>query len=180
MDNESMLKSAHSFGFTLIELLITISIMAILSTIAFVNFKDFAQEEVSNRAVGQVQTSFREAQSNASANVLCGNQAGVNWAVNFQTDKTTVNLACGTNNITQKSLHLENVQVTSIDGDSPNCSSVSLPLIITFAPLSSQITMTGSDDCIARSKTVTLTLTNTKTSAPKTISISKGGAIDVQ
>lgn len=182
-------------GFTLIELLVVISIISIMSVVAFVNFKDFTQDQILNKAVGQVQTYLRLAQANATAGVVCNNLGGADWRINLKPSRTEVDLECSTDNFqntqTVKTLTLENIRVDSVKGSACTSSS-SPPLYITYAKLSGSIKIIGNDPtgCINLSSTVLVNLKrtigevcsglNSPNSCFKNFTISKGGAIDAQ
>lgn len=165
-------------AFTLIELLVVIAIIGILGIGVFVNFKDFAQEQFLNRAISDIQTLIREAQANSTTSLLCKDQSGVDWAVNFQTNREKIDLICGAN-ISVKTLSLVNIQVQSIKG-SACLSGGDLPLTITFSKLSGRVKFEGSDTCINSSKTVLINLKNLKTNNIKGFTVSRGGATDAK
>ena len=168
-------------GFTLVELLIVISIMALLGVVAYANFKDFAQDQVVNKAIGQIQTAFRLAQANATSGVTCLGLGGADWSVKIRTDGINVDLICGSSNSVIQTTILENVEVGSVEGSgcTPH-STFALPLTITYSKLSGSVAIDGSDNCIDNSSTVSVNLRNLRTSSTKTFTISKGGAINVQ
>lgn len=168
-------------GFTLVELLVVISIMAILGVVAFVNFKDFAQDQVVNKAIGQIQTSLRLAQANATSSVTCLGLGGADWSVQIRPDGTNVDLICGPSNAVIQTTILENVEVDPIEGSACSPGSThSLPLTVTYTKLSGTVKIDGSDNCIDDSSTVKVTVRNMRTDKTKTFTISKGGAINVQ
>jgi len=178
-----MLKSAHSPGYTLIELLITISIMAILSTIAFVNFKDFAQEGVLNRAVGQVQTLLRLAQTNATTGLKCNDSPAESWMIEFETNQTEIQLKCKSSSIDKQALE-GGVTVDAILTGSV-CSDRSLPnntMSVVYSNLSGKIDFVWNkgkqDPCIADVSSIKITLKGKNSS--KSLTVFKGGAIDIQ
>ncbi|MBI2018653.1 prepilin-type N-terminal cleavage/methylation domain-containing protein [Candidatus Daviesbacteria bacterium] len=168
-------------GFTLVELLVVISIMALLGVVAYANFKDFAQDQVVNKAIGQIQTAFRLAQANATSGVTCLDLGGADWSVQIRTDGTNVDLICGSSNSVVQTTILENVEVDSVGGSACAPGSTSaLPLTVTYSKLSGTVKIDGSDNCIDNSATVSVNFKNLKTSNTKTFTISKGGAINVQ
>ena len=189
----------RSSGFTLIELLVVVSIMGILSVLAFVNFKDFTQTQQLNKAVGEIQTFLRVAQTNATSSTLCTNRGGsiggVSWTVRINSDKKSMDIYCGTNsscsaNTCYKTLTLQNVKVDSIKASACDTSTfLTLPVKFTYAALSGAIVFTDSStdssgstsnaSCLSTSQTITFKLTNSANFA-KSFSISKGGAIDVR
>lgn len=159
-------------GFTLVELLVVMSIIALLGIFGFANFKRLAQSQVVNKAVIQVQTALREAQSNATAGVLC---AGT-WSVKLNT--TGVDLKCDST----KTYVLENAQISSITCSSGT--SLTLPVTISFTPLSGLLSFSGTsgtDVCLSSTPSLIVKLVNVKDSSLfKTVTINKGGGISVQ
>jgi len=166
-------------GFTLVELLVVISIISILSVIIAVNFKDFSQDELSKKAISEIQTYLRTAQANATTSPLCDKASGVDWGVNFKTDKQRIELVCGPTNTIIKTLILDNLQLDSIEGSSCTVPK-NLPLIVSFTALTGAVRIIGSDPCIGKSSKVTLNIKNLKSKEIKSFSISSGGAIDVE
>ena len=176
-------KTANSSGFTLIELLVVMTIVAILGVGAFVNFKDFTQNQTLKKSLSQVQSLLRLAQANSTANVLCQTQSGVDWTVYFKTDKVNIDLICGPSHTLIKTAVLEGVQVNSVKGSA--CSSeTSLPLQVTYSKLPHKVNFDSvdgnSDACLERSSSVLVNFKNLKTQEVKGFTISKGGAIDAQ
>lgn len=177
----------RSKGFTLVELLIVISIIALLSIVAYANFKDLAQEQVINKAIGEIQTVLRLAQTNATSSLLCqdpelevANRASVDWSARIGTDQ--VDLICGPNDFPVQITTLQNVSVNSIGGSA--CPSTSPtydpPLNITYSKLSGAVKITSSVSCITTSSTVSVNVKNTKTGNSIPFTISSGGAINVE
>ena len=172
-------------GFTLIELLVVLTIMAVLSIIVFVNFKTFSQDQILNKALGQIQSFLREAQSNATASLACGGSGGVSWAVKFSADKVNLELVCGSSDSVKKTLTLDNVDVYSLQcspsSTDSTCPPVGAtfnpPLTISFAPLYGNV---GFSACSASTLTLKVALRNLKNNNYKCFTVSKGGAIDVQ
>lgn len=172
-------------GFTLVELMVVIAITAILGVVAFVNFKDFAQDQILTKAQGQIQTYLRLAQANATAGVICNNQGGVSWSAKFDVNK--VKLSCGTSASEQKTQDFEGVEVISIQCSPasnascpPDGLTFSPPLTVSFAPLNGNLSFTDGDACITSASTMMIVLRNQKNDAKKCFTISKGGAIDAQ
>jgi len=90
----------RSVGFTLIELLIVLSIISILTIVGVVNFKDYAQDQVTIKATGQIQSLLRTAQRNSSSSVKCTDtEPAVSWLVDFKdatsdSNHRTITLSC--------------------------------------------------------------------------------------
>lgn len=169
-------------GYTLIELLVVISIIGILSMVVFVNFKGFSQDQVLNKGILQIQNALRFAQTNATTGVLCGSSGGTSWSTEFELDETTINILCEASATSQKTFTLENVVIDAIKASSCNTNS-SPPFIVTYSPILGTVNFgkPGDDDCLTtNSLTVAFTLKNPKSGNIKTLTISKGGATDVQ
>lgn len=161
----------RSAGFTLIELLVVISVMSIFGVLALVNFKDFSSEQVAGKAAGQIQSILRLAQSNATASVLCETEGGVSWIVNFVDDRN-IKLTCGPNNKEKQTLSLENASIKKIE-----CSVVK----ISYSPLFGNLTFSGDETCIKNASQIVIEVDNLiKPGNPKSLTISKGGGIDVK
>lgn len=159
----------RSAGFTLIELLVVISVMSIFGIVAFVNFKDFSSDQVINKALGQIQTMLRLAQSNATSSVICETEGGVSWTVNFR-DETHIELLCGPDNKVKQPLVLENAAIVGL-----KCS------VVSYSPLFGNLTFSGDETCIKNASQIVIYVDNSlKPGNPKSLTISKGGSIDVK
>lgn len=173
-------------GYTLIELLVVIFIIGILSVAVFVNFKDFAQDQILNKAVGQIQTHLRLAQANATAGVLCQGQGGADWTVVFQANQKNLDLTCDASGVVIKTLSLEGVQIDSVRSSTctASCSNAScLPLSVNYAKLDGSVRITSTADqttCLSTSNQILIVVKNLNTNNVKSFTISKGGAIDAQ
>lgn len=169
-------------GFTLIELLVVISIIAVLSIVGFVNFKGFSQDQVTDKAVGQIQTYLRLAQSNATSQTLCNGQGAASWSLKFLTDAKTIELHCDPNDYLKNTYILENASFT-ITG-AANCP-ISLPAILSYSSGAGTPNLSAgnptTDTCL-KSPTITFAVLNTKNPAalPRAFGVSKGGAINVK
>lgn len=173
-------------GYTLIELLVVISIIGILSVVVFVNFQGFSQDQALAKGILQIQNALRFAQSNATAGVLCGTTGGAAWSAQFESDKTTINILCEKSTANQKTFSLEGVNLDSIKASECNANT-NPPFAVTYAAISGNVSFgkAGDDVCLTtNSPKVTFTLKNPKNSGTnsntKPLTISKGGAIDVQ
>lgn len=161
-------------GYTLIELLVVISIIGILSVVAFVNIKDFSSAQALKKAAGEVQSLLRLAQANASSSTLCNNVGGVSWTVKFNTD-STVQIKCGPADYPIKTLTLQ----TGITIESPiktNCD-LTLPVTIVYSALKGVPTIPGST-CWSGADVI-IKLVNPK-SEFKRLFFTSGGAINVE
>lgn len=181
-------------GYTLIELLVVISIIGILSVAVFVNFQGFSQDQVLSKGLLQMQNALRFAQSNATSGALCwtdpndhtkGNFGGTAWSAEFESD--TVKILCDKSTNSQKTFTLEGVTVGSIKASGCGNTNISLPFKVTYASINGNVSFgkAGDDVCLTtNSSKITFTLKNPKNNDPnsntKPLTISKGGAIDVQ
>lgn len=176
-------QSVKCNGYTLVELLIVIAIISILGVVVFINARTFAQDQVLNRSLGEVQSALRLAQTNATSGLVCIDsenvaQGGVWWSVQFS-DKTKALIYCEKSNQSQKTFQLDNVEIVSIKGSS--CAQdASLPVTVTYSALYGVLTFSALDPCIGTSNTLTFTFKNLKNGNVKGFNLSKGGAIDVQ
>lgn len=166
-------------GFTLVELLVVITIIGLLGIVAYVNFKDLAQDQVIKKVIGEIQTDLRLAQSNATASLLCNGEASVDWKVNIRSDRVNVDVTCGPSDFLVKTTTLVGARVKSVWGSDCPSPTETLPLTVTYEKLSGVATIDGSLLCIDTSSTVKVTVENTKTNATIPFIISKGGAINV-
>lgn len=170
-----------NLGYTLLELLLVISITSLLSLIGFVNYKNFSSDQIVLKAVADIQNILRLTQSNATSQTFCADNVNTGpWKAVI--NESNIIITCGPQNITQKTLTLENSEVSSIKGLS--CPSDSgLPFSVIYqrgvGSLTFSDTPPSSDLCLD-SNSWTITITNSKdTSKTKIFTISKGGAIDV-
>lgn len=184
-----------SAGFTLIELLVVISIIALMTVIGAVNFKDLAANQVAEKGAGQVQTMLRLAQSNATTLTLCDNKPATSWFVKFIDDNNTykLELHClgkdSSGNI-QESIPriytLENAVISvKCSDDSTSCSPNSptnLPFKVSFSPLYGQATFAGDELCISSPLTskMKIVVKHASKEKYKCVNISKTGVVDVQ
>lgn len=168
-------------GYTLIEILVVISLIALISTFVFVNFRGNNKEQLLNKTINQIQSSLKLAQNNASAGVLCGNQiAGSGWSVNFP-DNKSLQLICDKDPDVS---HIKTIQFDRTIISSLKCSSdISLPppLTVSYSSLSGLLTFSPQNSCLSQTSEVQITLQNDKDATiSKTFKISKGGAVNVQ
>lgn len=166
-------------GYTLIELLIVMLIMSIIGVIGYVSYKQFAANQVTNKAVGQVQTLLRLAQTNATTYTMCSDNTTVvgPWSLVFNQNKTSIDLVCGTS---RKTYTLENAQIDEIRG--LNCGGSVIPLTVTYSNGVGAMTFVSqeaSSPCLA-SVSWTFTISNTKNNSTKSFKLSQGGAINVE
>lgn len=180
-------QTTNPLGYTLIELLVVITVMGILALVIFSGSRSFAEDQESKKTVQDIQNFLRLAQSNATSVVKCGNLAGANWIVDFNTDKKTATLFCKTSSTTQiQKSRLEfssNLTVQSISTGSCVALYPTYPVSIVYSPLFGK-----AEFLVARGITslecsisapLTITLINSKNSQTKQIIIDKGGGINI-
>lgn len=159
-------------GFTVIEILVVISIVAIVGTVTLANFRSFGTSKELENASFDIQSILRVAQTNATTNLKCNNQATLNWITEFSADKKTINLKCQNSSGISgaiKTLSLgNNLQIINI-------STCSFPVSFNFAPLYG----TFSSPCDPNSN-MQIVLKNSKTGETKNLMVEKGGRIYVQ
>lgn len=180
-------------GFTLIELVIVISISALLSIVAIVQFRNFKADEGIKKAANELQSFIRIAQTNATTRLNCVGTtdsgpvtlSGTNWYILLETDQKTVKLKCSTltpSMSVQKTLTLENnIRIDSVDGVSP-CHSLfpGNQISIVFEPLYGSVSFIDpSASCIPNGNILSITLQDSVTSARRNVIINKGGVINV-
>ena len=172
----------RSSGFTLIELLVVISIIGILSVMGYANYRDFAANQIAKKAVGQIQTYLRLAQSNATTSTLCNGEGATSWSLKFA-DPSNIELHCNSSSAL-KTLNLENATV-AITGEG-NCT-IDIPVILSYKVgsgaqnFSVDNTNTTLSSCLG-SSTFTFKVTNIKnpSASPVPFNITKGVEIDVK
>lgn len=166
-------------GYTLIELLVVISIISIMTVVGFVNFKDFSSDQITVKAIGQIQSVLRVAQSNATSSVLCGSNGGASWSVIIDNaSPSTLTLACGSANSTQRVYALENAQIIQILG--AGCGGLGAPITFTYSSGMGALRVSPTNSCWDQAPSIVFTLRNMKNNTNKTFSVSKGGATNVQ
>lgn len=163
-------------GFTLVELLVVISIIVIFGIMAFANFKDFSQEQVTNKALGQIKTLLHLAQSNATTSTTCEGEGGVSWAVNF-VDSSNIQLICGPQSKVQQTLSLENATIVAIKCSAEGVS-FNPPVKVSYSPLSGNLTFFADAQCVKSASLLYISVDSLQRSGnPKSLIISKGGVI---
>lgn len=182
-------------GFTLIELMVVISILALLAVGFFVNFKSFGEDAALKNTASDIQSALRLAQSNATTGVKCGNNGGASWYIQFN-GRSTFNLRCSTQGdfdppVRKWSIPLP-VYISEINGIRPTpCSSSFTPLgtiavgiYANFSYLGGKANFIDRDltkDCLGKSTTMVIKLKKSSDEgALKTVTLDKGGSVDVQ
>lgn len=161
-----------SKGFTLIELLVVMAIMAVVGFFTLANYKSFGEDQNLKNAVLDVVSLLRQAQTNATTNVIC---EGGSWQGLFLSS-TSVRLKCSNSSNGQRDLLLNknnsNISISLSSGDF--CALTTVPSTINFAALSGDIYFNSYPNCAS----LTINLTNGNSS--RSLKIDKGGRIDAQ
>ncbi|MDD5147255.1 MAG: prepilin-type N-terminal cleavage/methylation domain-containing protein [Candidatus Daviesbacteria bacterium] len=168
-----MRKSAQ--GFTLIELLVVIAITAVIGIYTLINSRSFGEDQNLKNASLDIQSLLRQAQTNATANVICNTGYSATWQVEFA-NLVTINLKCmepASSSILKKTLQLDanNVLKPPITGTGSNCPTLP-PFTISFDSLTGKVGF-GDPGCTS----LTITLQNSKTGSTKSFTIEQGGRI---
>ena len=177
----------RSAGFTLIELLVVISIIGILSVMGYANYKDFAANQVGVKAVRELQTYLRLAQSNATTSTVCNGQGAISWSLKF-VDSSKIELHCSkqiepTDNKIS-TLILENATLLITGDNICPAGGIGFPVTLTYLTGVGTQSLTSSDINVIQtckdSPTFIFTITNLKNGKTQIFKITKGGAIDVR
>lgn len=164
-----------SAGFTLVELMVVISIMAILTVVAYINVGSFRQDQELVTMTADLQNFIRLAQTNATTNLQCEGSPGADWIVEFKKEFSVIALKCSLSETDIKIMpHKDNIIIKSIQ-DSENC----FPTRIRFSPLFGMVAFeTDSLGCFNSDiQTLSLEIFNETNMTSKTIVINKGGSI---
>lgn len=173
----------RSAGYTLIELLIVISIIALMSIMGFVAFKNFASNQILVKAKGQIQSLLKLAQSNATSSTLCGTQGATSWSLKFNTisNSTSIELRCDPGNFLPRPAYaLENAKIDQIKGT--GCAAaLSFPVTFNYKVGVGTLTIDPPETCLSNASSIDIKLSNINNSSmTDTLKMSKGGAVDVQ
>lgn len=160
-----------SAGYTLIELLVVITIMAILALIGFFNLNNFSKSQITVKAVGQVQSLLRLAQSNATSSTNCNNQGATSWSV--VADATNLKLRCNPGDYLHRTYTLENSRIEGIQY-------LSFPATFTYAIGSGALSIGGCSGSCATAASITFTIKNLINNELKSFNLSKGGAVNAR
>lgn len=175
-------------GFTLIELLVVLAIMGIVGITAFLNIGTFREDANLKSVTSDLQSYLRLAQANATTGVKCGETGGVSWFLVIK-DRNTIQLRCQTQRSDDPSIREWTIkspaQIDSIEGIGTLSCSFAIttnPVTVTFSYLEGQATFSYSAEaCISNSTGIRVkVIRNTGSTILKTVTISKGGSIDVQ
>lgn len=175
----------HSAGYTLIELLIVISIIAVLSSVGFINYNKISADQVSVKAKGQIQSLLRLAQSNASSSTLCNGQGATFWYLDFSNNNIDIYLRCDTASAVpaySRKYSLEGgAQIESIKGSS-QCGETPITSVKYAASTGAfSFSASGVSPACLSSDSLTFTIKNSKNSGTvsQSFKMSRGGAINV-
>lgn len=152
----------RSAGFTLVELLVVISIIGILSVIAFANFKEFSSAQALKKAAGDVQSFLRLAQSNATSSTLCGSSSGVDWTVTLNANSVVISCPSNPN---YKTLTLQ------------SGTTISPTFSVVYSALKGVPSLSGNSNWT--NGNLTIILDNGKGETKKVI-LTSGGAVNVE
>lgn len=194
-------------GFTLIELLVSIAVIAVLSTVGFIEYRTFSTTQILNSSVNDIQSFLRVAQSNATAAVTLTNGATnypcKNWVVRFSriNNKDTLDLICEEAVLANYQDHLKtsstltlpaNVTISAVDNSCTDATpppptplsfptdTVSVSFSVLYGKPSIIMARTMATECVSTTKmTITIQYSGTSTFT-KDIIISRGGRIDVE
>lgn len=160
-------------GFTLIELVVVITITAVIGVYALANYNRFGGDQNLNNAVLDAVSLLRQAQTNASTNVICSNGT---WQVIFATTKT-LNLQCSTSASPLKVLQLDkddpNISISAVSGSSCPTMPPFTAFTISFTSLNGNANVGSFASCTS----LRITLNNSQTTSTKDLLIEQGGRI---
>ena len=158
--------------------------MAIVATVVIVSFGSFEEDANLKNEAFNLQSYLRLAQANATTGVKCGSAGGASWSIVI-TDRTSIKLKCQTQETPVREWTIKYpAQIDSIEGiGTLSCSSViSNPVTVTFSYLAGQVAFSElANDCLAQSTGMSIKVRKKEGSVDfKTITVSKGGSVDVQ
>ena len=169
-------------GFTLVEILVVLAIMGLVGITTFISVGTFREDENLKSVTSDLQSYLRLAQANATTGVKCGTTGGVSWSIVI-TDRTSIKLTCQAQEIRAWTIKYP-AQIDSIEGSGTlSCSSViSNPVTVTFSYLNGQAAFSDPQNkCLSESTGIQIKVRKkTGSTVLKTVTVSKGGAIDVQ
>ena len=166
-------------GYSLVELLVVISVISILGIAGYANFKKFSADQVTKKAITEVQSVLRLAQGNATSSTLCSGLEGKKWSVIFNSGN--LDLSCG-GNPPGRTYTLQKATIDSIIGSDCGVIPLNLPATFnyTFGVGTLIVSSTGATSACLLSGSWTFTLKNIQDGSTRSFKLSKGGAIDVQ
>lgn len=175
----------RSNAFTLVELLIVIAIMGFLG-VGIALQQTLSKEDIDLKLkAADLQSFIRVAQTNATARVLCNNVGGAYWLIRPINIKT-LELRCYTTDpattYLEKTYTLsDNIEMVSIMGSSGCNSNFTIQTLqVKFTPLSAKPAFESAVACVPSSPYLDIKIRNTKTLDETTVTIDKGGMVDVK
>lgn len=182
-------------GFTLVEILVVLAIMGIIGMMTYLNIGTFREDENLKSVASDLQSYLRLAQSNATTGIKCGLSGGVSWVLLIK-DRTTLQLRCQTQTAVDPPIRewtIKNpAQIDAIEGvlQSTNCASSftstsATEITVTFSYLLGNVVFSDSDHtntCLSGSTKMRIKVRKNAESPDdlRTVTINKGGSIDVQ
>lgn len=178
-------------GFTLVEILVVLAIIGIVGLISYLSIGTFREDENLKSVASDLQSYLRLAQSNATTGVKCASTGGISWSLVIR-DRSSIELRCQTQAAVDPPIRewtIKNpAQIDSIEGiGTLSCSSVKSedtlinPVTVTFSYLYGQAAFSDpQNQCLSESTGIQIKVRKKMGSAVlKTVTISKGGSIDV-
>lgn len=172
-------------AFTLIELLIVMAIMGFLG-MGILLQQNLSKEDLDLKLkAADLQSFIRVAQTNATARVLCNSIGGAYWLIRPISIKT-VELRCYTTDSATAYLEKtytfsDNIEMVSIMGSSGcNSNFTAQTVQVKFTPLSAKPAFESAVACVPQSPYLDIKIRNTKTLNETTVTLDKGGTVDVK
>ncbi|OGE37503.1 hypothetical protein A3B45_01885 [Candidatus Daviesbacteria bacterium RIFCSPLOWO2_01_FULL_39_12] len=175
-------------GYTLVELLVVIAIISLFG-IGTLLQQNFSREDTAlKKGAADLQSFIRLAQSNAQTATICQSGSSSAWTIEPGNTRTVVDLKCDISDsnppLTQQSLNFDpNIEILSITGNSNCDTSYPLQMLdIRFPTLSGKPVFESpvNNVCVVSSTFLNINLRNTKTGNTSTVTVDKGGMIDVR
>ncbi len=91
----------RQLGYTFIELLVVISVIAVLSSFVFINYRGASNDELMRKDLSRVQSIYKQAQANATSSTVCLDTSDAdsekevgNWFVEIDSTAGKIYLKC--------------------------------------------------------------------------------------
>lgn len=185
-------------SFTLVEMLVVLAIMGMVGIATFVNVKSSREESNLKTVVSDLQSYLRLAQANAQTGVKCGSEGGASWSLVIK-DRSLIELRCQNQALTDSPIRswiIKNpARIDSVDGiqGTTSCNSslgsqitIISPITVIFSYLDGKATFSdgapAAGNCLLNSQKMVIKVKKNADSQDqtiKTVTISKGGSIDV-